>query len=58
MKEELTQASVGIQGSGWGWLGYNPVNGRLKILTCANQDPLLPTTGESKLWSPWKPEIF
>lgn len=49
MKEELTQASVGIQGSGWGWLGYNPVNGRLKILTCANQDPLLPTTGESKL---------
>nr|AFI24612.1 Mn-superoxide dismutase [Cyclina sinensis] len=44
MKEELTQASVGIQGSGWGWLGYSK-NGRLKIVTCANQDPLQPTTG-------------
>lgn len=45
MKLELTAASVGIQGSGWGWLGWNPANGHLKIATCANQDPLLATTG-------------
>ena len=46
MKSELTAASVGIQGSGWGWLGWNPVSGRLRIATCANQDPLQPTTGK------------
>ena len=45
MKAELTAASVGIQGSGWGWLGWNPATGRLKIATCPNQDPLQPTTG-------------
>lgn len=45
MKSELMAASVGVQGSGWGWLGVNPVNGRLKIATCANQDPLFATTG-------------
>ncbi|XP_060587777.1 superoxide dismutase [Mn], mitochondrial-like [Ruditapes philippinarum] len=45
MKDMLTQASVGVQGSGWGWLGFNQLNGRLRILTCANQDPLQPTTG-------------
>ncbi|XP_005104703.1 superoxide dismutase [Mn], mitochondrial [Aplysia californica] len=45
MKGELVASSVGIQGSGWGWLGYNPVTGRLRIATCANQDPLQSTTG-------------
>ncbi|GFN97611.1 superoxide dismutase [Plakobranchus ocellatus] len=44
-KKELVAASVGIQGSGWGWLGYNPMSGRLRIATCANQDPLFATTG-------------
>ncbi|RUS83778.1 hypothetical protein EGW08_008436 [Elysia chlorotica] len=44
-KKELVAATVGIQGSGWGWLGYNPVSGRLRIATCANQDPLFATTG-------------
>ncbi len=39
-KEKLTAASVGIQGSGWGWLGYNKNLKRLEIATCANQDPL------------------
>jgi Fe-Mn family superoxide dismutase len=29
-----------IQGSGWGWLGYNPANKSLVIATCSNQDPL------------------
>jgi len=34
-----------IQGSGWGWLGYNKPKDRLEFATCANQDPLFPTTG-------------
>nr|BAN20578.1 superoxide dismutase 2 [Riptortus pedestris] len=34
-----------IQGSGWGWLGYNSATKRLQLATCANQDPLQATTG-------------
>lgn len=45
MKKVLVTATVGIQGSGWGWLGYNPLSGRLRIAACANQDPLQATTG-------------
>ncbi|XP_021360346.1 superoxide dismutase [Mn], mitochondrial-like [Mizuhopecten yessoensis] len=45
MKTELSNASVAVQGSGWGWLGFNPVSKRLRVATCANQDPLQPTTG-------------
>lgn len=29
-----------VQGSGWGWLGYNKASKALEIATCANQDPL------------------
>ncbi|HSX13874.1 MAG TPA: superoxide dismutase [Chlamydiales bacterium] len=39
-KEKLSNAAVGVQGSGWGWLGYNKGQKRLEIATCANQDPL------------------
>lgn len=39
-KEKLTTACIGVQGSGWGWLGVNKSNERLQIATCANQDPL------------------
>jgi len=45
MKKEITAMSVGVQGSGWGWLGYNAKTGRVEAATCANQDPLQPTTG-------------
>lgn len=38
--ERLSQASVGIQGSGWGWLGFNKATKKLSVATCANQDPL------------------
>jgi superoxide dismutase len=31
---------VCVQGSGWGWLGYNKGSKALEIVTCANQDPL------------------
>jgi Fe-Mn family superoxide dismutase len=39
-KKKLSDACVGIQGSGWGWLAYNKISKRLEIATCANQDPL------------------
>lgn len=44
LTEQLSAQAVAIQGSGWGWLGYNKTKKRLEIQTCANQDPLS-TTG-------------
>ena len=32
--------TAGVQGSGWGWLGYKKDEDKLVIATCANQDPL------------------
>jgi Fe-Mn family superoxide dismutase len=46
MVTQLSNASVGVQGSGWGWLGYNKQDQRLQIATCSNQDPLQATTGK------------
>lgn len=43
----LSTAAVGVQGSGWAWLGFNSQSKKLQIATCANQDPLQATTGES-----------
>ncbi|CAK1586790.1 unnamed protein product [Parnassius mnemosyne] len=45
MKNQLATASVGVQGSGWGWLSYNKQMKKLQITTCQNQDPLQATTG-------------
>ncbi|XP_074642913.1 superoxide dismutase [Mn], mitochondrial-like isoform X2 [Tubulanus polymorphus] len=45
MRTKLSDATVGVQGSGWGWLGYNQSTDHLQIATCANQDPLQATTG-------------
>ncbi|XP_023330822.1 superoxide dismutase [Mn], mitochondrial [Eurytemora carolleeae] len=45
MKDKLSSSTVAVQGSGWGWLGYNKTAGKLEIATCANQDPLEATTG-------------
>jgi Fe-Mn family superoxide dismutase len=45
MKKELSGMSVGVQGSGWGWLGYNAKTGKIECATRANQDPLEATTG-------------
>lgn len=45
LQTAISNASVAVQGSGWGWLGYDSVNKRLAIATTANQDPLQPTTG-------------
>jgi Fe-Mn family superoxide dismutase len=45
MKKELSTMTIAVQGSGWGWLGYNTNTGRIETATCANQDPLKATTG-------------
>lgn len=45
LQDRLSAATIAVQGSGWGWLGYDKLNKRLQIATCANQDPLEPTTG-------------
>nr|CAH7718044.1 unnamed protein product [Callosobruchus chinensis] len=45
MKKQLSAQTIAIQGSGWGWLGYDKSTGTIKIATCANQDPLQATTG-------------
>ena len=47
MKEKMSAATVAVQGSGWGWLGYEKESGRLRIAACANQDPLQGSTGQS-----------
>jgi len=40
-KEEMTTKSAAIQGSGWGWLGFNKAKKQLEIACCDNQDPLV-----------------
>eukprot|EP00750_Incisomonas_marina_P005629 INCI14055.3.p1 GENE.INCI14055.3~~INCI14055.3.p1 ORF type:complete len:226 (+),score=49.21 INCI14055.3:345-1022(+) len=43
-KTTFNAKTAAVQGSGWGWLGYNKETGGVQIATCANQDPLS-TTG-------------
>lgn len=38
--DQFSTKVVAIQGSGWGWLGFNKAKNRLEIVTCDNQDPL------------------
>ncbi|KAL4071510.1 Manganese/iron superoxide dismutase [Scleroderma yunnanense] len=40
-KKKFNAATAAIQGSGWGWLGYNPNTKKLEIATTPNQDPLI-----------------
>jgi len=42
--KEFNATTAAIQGSGWGWLGYNAKTQRLEIVTTPNQDPLLSHT--------------
>ncbi len=39
----MTQKAVSLQGSGWAWLVVDPELGRLKVITCNNQDPVCQT---------------
>ncbi|MCL4134458.1 UNVERIFIED_CONTAM: hypothetical protein GTU68_012032, partial [Idotea baltica] len=45
LQTQLSASTVAVQGSGWGWLGFNKAKKCLQIATCANQDPLEATTG-------------
>jgi Fe-Mn family superoxide dismutase len=40
LKERFNALSTAIQGSGWGWVGYNKGAKKLELATCSNQDPL------------------
>ncbi|KAF4613318.1 hypothetical protein D9613_011070 [Agrocybe pediades] len=40
-KKTMNAKTAAIQGSGWGWLGYDPVAKKLEVVTTPNQDPLL-----------------
>ncbi|KAF8515217.1 manganese-superoxide dismutase precursor [Gautieria morchelliformis] len=41
MQTDFNTQTAAIQGSGWGWLGYNSKTKKLEIVTTPNQDPLL-----------------
>ena len=45
LQTQLSASTVAVQGSGWGWLGFNKAEKKLQVATCANQDPLEATTG-------------
>jgi Fe-Mn family superoxide dismutase len=40
LQGDLTAMTCGVQGSGWGWLGYDTSKGKLFIKAMPNQDPL------------------
>lgn len=42
--DKFNAKTVAIQGSGWGWLALCRETKAFVIQTCANQDPLFPTT--------------
>ncbi|KAJ9108815.1 Superoxide dismutase [Mn], mitochondrial [Naganishia friedmannii] len=41
LKKAVNTKTAAVQGSGWGWLGYNKTTQKLEVVTTANQDPLL-----------------
>mmetsp|Transcript_21388 Transcript_21388/g.37861 ORF Transcript_21388/g.37861 Transcript_21388/m.37861 type:complete len:224 (+) Transcript_21388:273-944(+) len=43
-KKDMSATTAAVQGSGWGWLAFDPKAKDVKIVTCANQDPCS-TTG-------------
>ena len=45
LQTKLSAATVAVQGSGWGWLGYDKNLKILVVTTTPNQDPLEATTG-------------
>ena len=45
MQTQLSAVTIAVQGSGWGWLGYDQDEKKLVVSTTANQDILEKTTG-------------
>ena len=39
-QEKFNAQTTAVQGSGWGWLGFNKTSKELEMTTTANQDPL------------------
>ena len=39
--DQLSAKAIAVQGSGWGWLGYDKTHHCLVLATCENQDPLV-----------------
>ncbi|GAC74736.1 manganese superoxide dismutase [Moesziomyces antarcticus T-34] len=56
LKQKFNAQIAAIQGSGWGWLGYNPQTKKLDIVTTANQDPLLYISDFTMHRSPCSPD--
>ncbi|KAF9495785.1 manganese superoxide dismutase [Pleurotus eryngii] len=40
-KKRFNTTTAAVQGSGWGWLGFNPTTEKLEVTTTPNQDPLI-----------------
>jgi len=40
-QKSFNTKTAAVQGSGWGWLGYNATTKKLEIVTTPNQDPLI-----------------
>ena len=45
MIAEMSAKTIAVQGSGWGWLVYDPKTKMLDVVALPNQDPLEATTG-------------
>jgi superoxide dismutase, Fe-Mn family len=39
--DQMSAKAIGVQGSGWAWLGYDKALDRLALKICQNQDPLI-----------------
>jgi len=39
LQAKFSTQTAAVQGSGWGWLGYDKASGKLSVATTANQDP-------------------
>jgi len=45
MVAEVSAKTIAVQGSGWGWLAYDPKSKMIDVVALPNQDPLEATTG-------------
>ena len=49
MIAEMSAKTIAVQGSGWGWLVYDPKSKMIDVVALPNQDPLEATTGSKPL---------
>mmetsp|Transcript_20954 Transcript_20954/g.42599 ORF Transcript_20954/g.42599 Transcript_20954/m.42599 type:complete len:163 (+) Transcript_20954:413-901(+) len=45
MIAEMSAKTIAVQGSGWGWLVYDPKSKMIDVVALPNQDPLEASTG-------------